>query len=135
MTDYKFEGWCGLSPEAGQGKMVWQEFEPKPWEETDVDIKVTHCGICGSDLHTLRSGWVSRAPVAGLKSRLTVYRTGTHQLPLLRWTRGSRHCRPGRFSGCRYQNWRSCRRGCSKRSMPEQERGLRGLCQFSGAVL
>ncbi|OQD80130.1 hypothetical protein PENANT_c039G04796 [Penicillium antarcticum] len=57
MTDYKFEGWCGLSPEAGKGKMVWQEFEPKPWEETDVDIKVTHCGICGSDLHTLRSGW------------------------------------------------------------------------------
>ncbi|KAJ6089271.1 hypothetical protein N7467_004487 [Penicillium canescens] len=56
-TDYKFEGWCGLSPEAAKGKMVWQEFEPKPWEETDVDIKVTHCGICGSDLHTLRSGW------------------------------------------------------------------------------
>ncbi|KAJ5790000.1 uncharacterized protein N7518_007011 [Penicillium psychrosexuale] len=57
MTDYKFEGWCGLGPEASKGKMVWQEFEPKPWEETDVDIKVTHCGICGSDLHTLRSGW------------------------------------------------------------------------------
>ncbi|KAJ5243599.1 hypothetical protein N7489_003695 [Penicillium chrysogenum] len=56
-TDYKFEGWVGLGPEAAQGKMVWQEFEPKPWEETDVDIKVTHCGICGSDLHTLRSGW------------------------------------------------------------------------------
>ena len=47
----------GLSPEAAQGKMVWQEFEPKPWEETDVDIKVTHCGVCGSDLHTLRAGW------------------------------------------------------------------------------
>jgi alcohol dehydrogenase (NADP+) len=48
----------GLGPEAGQGKMVWQEFEPKPWEETDIDIKISHCGICGSDLHTLRSGWV-----------------------------------------------------------------------------
>lgn len=56
-TDYKFEGWMGLSPEAAQGKMVWQEFEPKPWEETDVDIKVTHCGVCGSDLHTMRAGW------------------------------------------------------------------------------
>ncbi|KAJ5337249.1 hypothetical protein MYU51_008497 [Penicillium brevicompactum] len=56
-TDYKFEGWMGLNPEAGQGKMVWQEFEPKPWEETDIDIKISHCGICGSDLHTLRSGW------------------------------------------------------------------------------
>lgn len=49
----------GLDPSAGQGNMVWQEFEPKEWEETDVDIKVSHCGICGSDLHTLRSGWVS----------------------------------------------------------------------------
>lgn len=37
--------------------MKWQSYEPKTWDETDVDIKVTHCGICGSDLHTLRSGW------------------------------------------------------------------------------
>ncbi|KAL2128080.1 hypothetical protein VTI74DRAFT_9759 [Chaetomium olivicolor] len=56
-SDYKFEGWLGLDPSAAQGKMQWGEFEPKPWEENDVDIKITHCGICGSDLHTLRSGW------------------------------------------------------------------------------
>ncbi|KAF2274228.1 putative zinc-binding alcohol dehydrogenase [Westerdykella ornata] len=55
--DYKFEGWLGLDSDSANGKMVWGEFEPKPWEETDIDIKVTHCGICGSDLHTLRSGW------------------------------------------------------------------------------
>lgn len=58
-TDYKFEGWVGESAEAAEGKMVWKEFEPKKWEETDVDIKITHSGICGSDMHTLRSGWVS----------------------------------------------------------------------------
>jgi alcohol dehydrogenase (NADP+) len=57
-TDYKFEGWMGLDKNA-EGNMVWQEFTPKTWEETDVDIKISHCGICGSDLHTLRSGWVS----------------------------------------------------------------------------
>lgn len=55
----KFEGWLGLSPEAVEGKMEWQPFAPKPWEETDVDIKISHCGICGSDIHTLHSGWVS----------------------------------------------------------------------------
>ncbi|KAL2865858.1 NAD(P)-dependent alcohol dehydrogenase [Aspergillus lucknowensis] len=55
--DYKFEGWLGLDEKSAAGNMVWREFEPKPWEETDVDIKITHCGICGSDLHTLRSGW------------------------------------------------------------------------------
>lgn len=58
-TDYKFAGWLAHSAEDVKGTMKWGEFEPKTWEETDVDIKVTHCGICGSDLHTLRSGWVS----------------------------------------------------------------------------
>lgn len=57
MTDYKFEGWLGLDASSAEGKMQWGEFEPKPWEETDIDIKISHCGICGSDLHTLRSGW------------------------------------------------------------------------------
>ncbi|RFU25607.1 hypothetical protein B7463_g10725, partial [Scytalidium lignicola] len=56
-TPYTFQGWMGLDKESINGNMVWQEFEPKTWTEDDVDIKVTHCGICGSDLHTLRSGW------------------------------------------------------------------------------
>lgn len=47
----------GLDPSSSEGNMKWQEFTPKEWEETDVDIKISHCGICGSDLHTLRSGW------------------------------------------------------------------------------
>jgi alcohol dehydrogenase (NADP+) len=57
-AQYKFEGWVGLSASSVDGNMVWQDFEPKPWEESDVDIKITHSSICGSDLHTLRSGWV-----------------------------------------------------------------------------
>lgn len=57
MASYKFAGWMGLDKESEKGKMVWQEYEPKTWTEDDVDIKITHCGICGSDLHTLRSGW------------------------------------------------------------------------------
>ncbi|RDI90004.1 hypothetical protein Vi05172_g858 [Venturia inaequalis] len=56
-TDYKFEGWMGLDPKSVDGNMKWQSYEPKKWEETDVDIKISHCGICGSDIHTLRSGW------------------------------------------------------------------------------
>lgn len=59
--DYKFEGWLGHDESSADGKLVWGEFEPKPWEETDVDIRVTHSGICGTDIHTLRSGWV-RSP-------------------------------------------------------------------------
>jgi len=56
-TNYKFHGWLGLDKDSAKGQMVWSEYQPKPFEETDVDIKITHCGICGSDLHVLRSGW------------------------------------------------------------------------------
>lgn len=54
----KFEGWLGKGPESAKGKMEWGAFpNPKKWTEDDVDIQITHCGICGSDLHTLSSGW------------------------------------------------------------------------------
>jgi hypothetical protein len=44
-TSYKFQGWLGLDPNSANGNMVWQEYEPKPFEETDVDIRITHCGM------------------------------------------------------------------------------------------
>jgi alcohol dehydrogenase (NADP+) len=56
-SSYKFQGWLGLDKDAANGKMVWQSYEPKSFEVADVDIKISHCGICGSDIHTLRSGW------------------------------------------------------------------------------
>lgn len=56
-SDYRFQGWLGLDKKSAEGNMVWKDYEPKPFAESDVDIKVTHCGICGSDIHTLRSGW------------------------------------------------------------------------------
>lgn len=54
--DRRFEGWCGLDKNA-IGNMKWQEYEPKPFTENDVDIRITHCGMCGADAHVLRSGW------------------------------------------------------------------------------
>jgi len=54
--DYKFFGWVGKNKES-IGHLTWEEYQPKPWSEDDVDIQITHCGICASDLHTLRSGW------------------------------------------------------------------------------
>lgn len=63
-TDYKFEGWAAQDSSALEGNMVWQEIKPKGWEENDVDIKVTHCGMCGSDLHFLSNGWVSSTAAA-----------------------------------------------------------------------
>jgi alcohol dehydrogenase (NADP+) len=56
-TDTKFQGWLGKDEESVKGKMQWGDFEPKKWTEDDVDIKIDCCGICGSDLHMLKSGW------------------------------------------------------------------------------
>ncbi|KAJ3111368.1 hypothetical protein HDU96_005757 [Phlyctochytrium bullatum] len=33
------------------------EYEPRPLGDEDVTIKVECCGICGSDIHTIDSGW------------------------------------------------------------------------------
>jgi len=53
----KFHGWLGHDAKAAQGSLRWEAFTPKPFTESDIDIKITHCGICGTDIHTLRSGW------------------------------------------------------------------------------
>jgi hypothetical protein len=54
----QFEGWLGHDPTSADGRMTWGPYTPKKWEETDIDVKITHCSVCGSDLSTLRSSWV-----------------------------------------------------------------------------
>ncbi|RDW89185.1 GroES-like protein [Coleophoma cylindrospora] len=34
-----------------------QKFEPKQFEDHDVDIESECCGVCGSDVHTITGGW------------------------------------------------------------------------------
>ncbi|KAJ3325773.1 hypothetical protein HDU76_013133 [Blyttiomyces sp. JEL0837] len=33
------------------------EYTPRPLGEEDVTLKIMYCGICGSDIHTIDSGW------------------------------------------------------------------------------
>jgi len=33
------------------------QFKPKPFGDYDIDVKITCCGVCGSDLHTVTGGW------------------------------------------------------------------------------
>jgi len=33
------------------------EFQPKPFGDYDVDIKIQACGVCSSDIHTITGGW------------------------------------------------------------------------------
>lgn len=53
-SDTKFMGWMGLDKKS-IGNMKWQEFEPKPWEETDVEIKISHSGY----VPTIYTIWVA----------------------------------------------------------------------------
>ncbi|TFY53368.1 hypothetical protein EVJ58_g9491 [Rhodofomes roseus] len=34
-------------------------FIPKKFEDDDVELAITHCGLCGSDIHIVRQGWGS----------------------------------------------------------------------------
>lgn len=39
-------------------------FQPKTFADDDVEIAITHCGVCGSDVHTLTQGWgASKLPL------------------------------------------------------------------------
>ena len=51
-------GWVALDEKA-IGKLEWQELPLRPTGDSDVDIEVTHCAICGTDTHAIQNSWVS----------------------------------------------------------------------------
>ncbi|KAI7868370.1 chaperonin 10-like protein [Mucor mucedo] len=46
--------WAGVANGKPLTKM---ELTLKQWDDDSVNLDVTHCGICGSDVHTLDEGW------------------------------------------------------------------------------
>jgi D-arabinose 1-dehydrogenase-like Zn-dependent alcohol dehydrogenase len=57
MTSQNFHGWAC----AGKGQpLEWKELELKKFDDDTVEMDITHCGICGSDIHTMDSGWGGR---------------------------------------------------------------------------
>ncbi|KDN53332.1 GroES-like protein [Tilletiaria anomala UBC 951] len=34
-----------------------EDFDLKPAEDDDITLSITHCGVCGSDVHTISGGW------------------------------------------------------------------------------
>ncbi|ODV91463.1 hypothetical protein CANCADRAFT_33 [Tortispora caseinolytica NRRL Y-17796] len=51
-----YKGYAAVDKEHWN-KMVPYEYKPKEFGDRDIDIEIEYCGVCGSDLHTLRSGW------------------------------------------------------------------------------
>ncbi|CAK7208055.1 hypothetical protein SEUCBS139899_010889 [Sporothrix eucalyptigena] len=111
----KFEGWLGLDSNSVKGQMKWGEFEPKKWEESDVDIQVSHCGICGSDLHTLQSGWrdTPYPCVVGHEIVGTAVRVG----------KDVKHVKEGDRVGVGAQG-----RSCLQKDCPECSSGMESYC-------
>jgi D-arabinose 1-dehydrogenase-like Zn-dependent alcohol dehydrogenase len=52
-TTATFTGW------ASSGSLPLKKFtyHPRPLGPKDVEVEVTHCGICGSDVSTITGGW------------------------------------------------------------------------------
>ncbi|KAA1122220.1 hypothetical protein PGTUg99_034523 [Puccinia graminis f. sp. tritici] len=56
----QFSGYAAHDEQAGKALDVKPyKYTPQKWHEGLVDIKITHCSICGSCLHTLQNGWPS----------------------------------------------------------------------------
>ena len=41
----------------GYKKLEVKNFTPKTFTADDVEVAITHCGVCGSDVHTITQGW------------------------------------------------------------------------------
>ncbi|RIB23427.1 chaperonin 10-like protein [Gigaspora rosea] len=50
----EFHGYAAFDKE---GILKPYSYTPKPLGDEDIEVEISHCGICGSDLHTIRSGW------------------------------------------------------------------------------
>ncbi|KAF9957377.1 hypothetical protein BGZ72_001867 [Mortierella alpina] len=48
-----FHGWAST----GTANLKQWSYHPRPLGPEDVEIEISHCGICGSDIHTITSGW------------------------------------------------------------------------------
>ncbi|KAL4730843.1 hypothetical protein ACLX1H_002885 [Fusarium chlamydosporum] len=55
-TQNTFQGWVA-EKSLKEGEMVWRDYEMKPFEETDIELRITHCGVCGTDNHVAKNGW------------------------------------------------------------------------------
>jgi len=49
-------GFC-VTDHAKWSDFTLTEYELKPFEDYDIDVKIEACGVCGSDVHTITGGW------------------------------------------------------------------------------
>lgn len=55
-TLVEFKGYA-LTDSKRWGNLEVISLKPKAFKSDDVEITITHCGVCGADMHTLTQGW------------------------------------------------------------------------------
>ncbi|OJD24582.1 hypothetical protein ACJ73_04058 [Blastomyces percursus] len=120
MTDSTFYGWVGHSTTS---PLTYTAYRPKPFDPTGIEIEISHCDICGSDIHTLRSGWgpTDYPCVVGHEIIGHVTRVGPG---VATFSSPSRHLKVGGRVGIGAQS-DTCRRP----ECPECASGLENHCQ------
>lgn len=94
----------------GKGRLAIEDVPVPAVGPDDVLVEVSHCGVCGSDLHMVLDGWGRRGSVGGHEWSGVVVAVGTD---VTRWTVGDavvggptprcgrcRECMAGRPSLC-----------------------------------
>jgi alcohol dehydrogenase (NADP+) len=110
MSSDTFKGWVA---DDATSPLKYADFNPKPFTPTDIEVRVSHCGICGTDLHTLRSGWspTDYPCVVGHEIIGTVVRIGS-EVPALASSPASRQIRVGDRVGIGAQSMSCLRADC-----------------------
>ena len=98
--------------------LTWTDFHKrsfrlKPFDDYDVDVKVSACGVCGSDLHTISGGWGSQQfPLAvGHEIVGTAIRVGSKVTLIKEGERigiGAQSYSCGKCKQCKSDNERYC---------------------------
>ncbi|OSX64908.1 hypothetical protein POSPLADRAFT_1135146 [Postia placenta MAD-698-R-SB12] len=52
----EFKGFALTDP-AAWNELSLYSYQPKTFLDEDVELAITHCGVCGSDVHSLTQGW------------------------------------------------------------------------------
>ncbi|KAF9927681.1 hypothetical protein FBU30_002979 [Linnemannia zychae] len=78
-----FTGWAAIPD--GKGILHKWSYHPRLLAPDEVEIEITHCGICGTDVHFLTEGWgpITRSTIPGHEIVGTVVKRGedaTHQI-------------------------------------------------------
>lgn len=105
-----YHGWVAHN---AKDPLTYTTFEPKPFTDTDIEVKVSNCGICGTDIHTLASGWgpTDYPCVVGHEIIGTVVRVGA-AVPTLPSSSASRDIHVGDRVGVGAQSMSCLRAEC-----------------------